>query len=101
MFFKSIETKLREENVSLKITNQMLENELTDLKNKIKNANREAEYIFDFESMKPFSIERLNNKTVFGYFHENQIRTWNFDCSIENHNYLANQFQNFLNKTNK
>lgn len=95
-----------------------LEKENTRLANVIKNyddalmkENRNAEFIFDFERMNAFAIERIFSsggyKTIIGYQLDivdekgnktKQIKEWSLFCSIEKHNELAAQLKEYLSK---
>lgn len=63
--------------------------------------NRNAEFVFDFEQMNPFSIERNRGEenrpvTILGYLNKDGTPAeWFFYCSLEKHNQLASEFNEY------
>lgn len=60
---------------------------------------------FDIENEDVFSVERVQEKTVIGFYSkkDQEITEWNFICSPEQHKDFIDRFKNKLNlvKENK
>lgn len=98
---KELEDKIRalkREYKELESTNKNLESELEVLKDIRIDAIEECSFDIDFKKLNAISIERAmygkREKTVIGYLkHKDDIGQWNFTCSRETHNRLAEQFK--------
>ena len=67
-----------------------------------------AEFVVDFEKLKPFSIERTKRKdapgykTIIGYFlttnNSKEVKEWHLYCNLATHNRIAEEFKQYLQK---
>ncbi len=62
-----------------------------------------GEFIFDWETMDAFSIERDAEHTTIGYLHfpvhdapQSEVKEWHYHCNLETHNRLAKEFREYL-----
>ena len=59
------------------------------------NAEDAEDFSVNWELMKPFSIERINNRTNIGYFVDGAVMEWKMECSLKTHRILVRQFEHF------
>lgn len=63
--------------------------------------NYNAESIVNWDNINAFSVERNGNKTVVGYYlfdeGKNKVKEWYFNCSVERHQEIVNQFRDHIN----
>ena len=89
--------------ISSKLSDYMEANDkLEEQLDIIKDKQRSATFIFDFDVYTVFSIERCWKKerdlTTISFTHDGKLVEWNFNCNEEIHENLCFQFQQWKSK---
>jgi len=87
------------------LDNDVLRKEIDTLKERIENIRKEQQsctFIFDFDIITVFSIERVFKHnvpcTVIGYLLNGDPREWNFSCNEQIHEDLCSKFEEWKGK---